>query len=105
VARYFALLILTSLFAVAGYFLFGTVVAIYAGLWLHNEKMYFAQGTPAHVFGTAGATAGALLAWGIWRLQLAFISQKRPYVAAVLAVIGLALVLASIATIALVLQR
>jgi len=56
------------LLAVIGYFVFGVVVAIYAGLWLHDEKMYFAQGWRAQVFGAVGALSGAGVAWIIGRL-------------------------------------
>jgi membrane protein DedA with SNARE-associated domain len=56
------------LLAVIGYFFFGVVVAIHAGLWLHDEKMYFAQGWPAQVFGAVGAILGVGLGWGIGRL-------------------------------------
>jgi hypothetical protein len=66
--RYLSLLVLALPLAVLGYFFFGIVVAIYAGLWLHDDKMYYAQGLPAHLFGAVGAAFGALIAWGIWRL-------------------------------------
>ena len=71
VIRYLALLVLSLALAVVGYFLFGIVVTIYAGLWLHDEKMYYAQGLPAQLFGAAGVAVGLFLAWGIWRLALA----------------------------------
>jgi hypothetical protein len=68
--RHLALLLLSLFLATVGYFVFGIVVAIYAGLWLHDEKMYYAQGLPAHVFGATGAALGVLLAWAVWRLAL-----------------------------------
>lgn len=76
--RYLALLVLSLFLAVVGYFLFGIVVAIYAGLWLHDEKMYYAQGVPAHVFGATGAAIGVLLAWLIWRLGLTALGRRSP---------------------------
>jgi hypothetical protein len=60
--------LLAVVLATLGYFISGIVIAIYAGLWLHNEKMYYAQGIPAQLFGAAGAMAGLLVACGIWRL-------------------------------------
>lgn len=65
--RYLIRSVLTLFLATVGYFVFGIVVAIYAGLWLHNEKMYFAQGRSAHLFGATGAAIGVSLAWMIWR--------------------------------------
>jgi hypothetical protein len=56
------------LLGVIGYCFFGVVVAIHAGLWLHDEKMYFAQGWRAQVFGAVGALLGAGISWGIGRL-------------------------------------
>jgi hypothetical protein len=67
--RYLILAVFSLFLAVVGYFSFGTVVAIYAGLWLHDEKMYYAQGLSAHLFGATGAALGILLAWFIWRLH------------------------------------
>jgi hypothetical protein len=32
---------------ILGYFFSGIVIAIYAGIWLHHEKMYYALGVPA----------------------------------------------------------
>jgi len=58
------------LLAVIGYFFFGIVVAIYAGLWLHDEKMYFAQGWRAQVLGAVGALLGVGLGWVIRGLTL-----------------------------------
>ncbi len=69
--RYLGLLILALVLAVVGYFFFGIVVAIYVGLWLHDEKMYYAQGFSAQLFGTTGAAVGVTLAWVIWRLGVA----------------------------------
>jgi hypothetical protein len=60
--------VLSLVFAVVGYFVFGIVVAIYAGLWLHDEKMYYAQGLPAQLFGATGVAIGVFLAWGICQL-------------------------------------
>jgi hypothetical protein len=74
--RYLALLVLSLFLAVVGYFLFGVVVAIYAGLWLHDEKMYYAQGFPAQLFGATGAVLGVLLAWVIWRLGRAALGRR-----------------------------
>jgi hypothetical protein len=68
VMRHLILLMLSLALAVVGYFLFGIVVAIYVGLWLHDEKMHYAQGLSAHVLGATGAALGGLLAWVIWRL-------------------------------------
>jgi hypothetical protein len=66
-SRYLALLVLSLFLAVVGYLVFGIVVAIYAGLWLHDEKMYYARGLSAHLFGATGAAVGVLLAWAVWR--------------------------------------
>jgi hypothetical protein len=76
--RYLALLVLSLVLAIVGYFLFAIVVAIYAGLWLHDEKMYYEQGLPAHLFGATGAALGVLLAWVLWRLGLAALSWRSP---------------------------
>jgi hypothetical protein len=57
--------------AIAGYFFVGIVVAIYTGLLLHNEKMYFAQGAWAQMFGGFGALCGIALTWGLYRLTTA----------------------------------
>jgi hypothetical protein len=73
--RYVTLLVLSVALAVLGYFLFGVVVAIYVGLWLHDEKMYYAQGLSAHLFGATGSAIGALLAWAIWRLGVAVFAR------------------------------
>lgn len=67
---YLILSLLTLIFVVAGYFFFGIVIAISAGLWLHAEKMYYAQGLSAHLFGATGAAIGAALSWTIWRRSL-----------------------------------
>jgi hypothetical protein len=56
--RTVALSILSLILAMVGYFFFAIVVAIYAGLWLCDEKMYFAQGVWAQIFGVTG---------GAWR--------------------------------------
>jgi hypothetical protein len=69
--RYLALVALALPLAVIGFFLFATLVAIYAGLWLHDEKMYYAQGLASHLFGATGAVIGLLLAWLIWRVTIA----------------------------------
>ena len=76
--RYAALLVLSLSLAVVGYFLFGIVVAIHAGLWLHGEKMSYAQGLPAHLFGATGAALGLLLARLIWRLGLLALGRHGP---------------------------
>jgi formate-dependent nitrite reductase membrane component NrfD len=70
--------LLAGVLAVLGYFFFGIVVAIYAGLWLHHEKMFYAQGIPAQLFGAAGAAAGVFLAWLIWRLSTRTARSARP---------------------------
>jgi hypothetical protein len=70
------LLVLALPMAVVGYFFFGIVVAIYAGLWLHSDKMYYAQGLPAHLFGAVGAAVGVLLAWTISRLVGALVNRR-----------------------------
>ena len=75
--RYMALLILALLLAVVGYFFFAIVVAIYAGLWLHDEKMYYAQDPWCHLFGAVGAALGVLLAWVAWRMALAIVGRTR----------------------------
>jgi hypothetical protein len=72
-----ALAVLSLCLAVVGYFFFGIVVAIYAGLWLHDEKMYYAQGLSSHLFGATGAALGILLAWFIWRLGLLALGRHR----------------------------
>jgi hypothetical protein len=77
--RHFSLLVLSLLLAVLGYFFFGIVVAIYAGLWLHDEKMYYAQGVRGQWFGASGAALGVLLAWAIWRLGVATFSRRNPH--------------------------
>ena len=71
--RYVVLLVLALFLAVVGYVLFAIVVAISAGLLLHDEKMYYAQGHPAQLFGATGALLGAVLAWAVWRLGLALL--------------------------------
>jgi hypothetical protein len=76
--RYLTLAVLSLVLAVAGYFVFGVVVAIGVGLWLHDEKMYYAQGLSAQLFGATGAVFGVLLACVIWRLGLAALGQRRP---------------------------
>ena len=75
--RHLTLALLTVLFAVVGYFLFAIVVALYTGLWLHDEKMYYAQGVPAHIFGATGAVVFACLAWVVWRLAQALWPRGR----------------------------
>jgi len=76
--RYLALLAVALVFAAAGYFLFGAVVAIHAGLWLHGVKMYYAQGFLAQLFGATGAVLGVLLAWGVWRPGVAALGRRVP---------------------------
>ncbi|MDX1964695.1 MAG: hypothetical protein SFX18_16215 [Pirellulales bacterium] len=61
-------LLLAALLAVAGYFFFGIVVAIYVSVILTNDKMTFAQGVWAHVFGGAGALCGLAMAWLLHKL-------------------------------------
>jgi hypothetical protein len=78
--RLLSLLMLSLLLAVVGYFFFGIVVAIYAGLWLFDEKMVFAQGASAQVFGATGAAIGVFLAWVIWRLALTALAWLGPAV-------------------------
>jgi hypothetical protein len=65
------LIVLALFFAVLGYFLFAIVIAIHAGLMLHDEKMYYAQGLSAQLFGATGALLGVGLAGAVWRLGLA----------------------------------
>src|SRR5262249_14917474 len=65
--RSLALVALSLILAAVGYF-FAIVVGIYAGLWLHDEKMYYAQGPWWHAFGAVGAALGVLLAWAAWRV-------------------------------------
>jgi hypothetical protein len=55
--RHVVLLVLALLLAVGGYFLFAVVIAIYAGLLLHDEKMYYAQRLSAQLFGASGITS------------------------------------------------
>lgn len=76
--RYLTLLVLSLVLAVVGYVFFGIVAALYAGLWLHDEKMYYAQGFSAHLFGATGAVVGVLLAWAVWRLGLAAAGRRDP---------------------------
>jgi hypothetical protein len=71
--RFLVLLILALLFAVVGYVFFAIVVAIYTGLLLHGEKMYYAQGLAAQLFGGTGALLGVALAGLIWRLGIALL--------------------------------
>jgi hypothetical protein len=73
--RHVVLLVLALLLAVVGYFLFGIVVTIYTGLLLHGEKMYYAQGLPAQLFGATGALLGVGVAWAVWRLGLALLGR------------------------------
>ena len=73
--RYFFLVVLLLLFAVLGYFFFAIVVAIYAGLWLTGEKMYFEIGIAPHLFGAAGAAFGVGIAWAVWRLGRLILRQ------------------------------
>jgi hypothetical protein len=75
--RYLTLLALALPLAVAGYFFFGIVAAIYAGLWIHDEKMYFAQGLSAQLFGATGAVFGMAIAWAVWRVALAAFARRR----------------------------
>jgi hypothetical protein len=56
--------------AVIGYFVFEIVVAVYAGIWLYDENMYFAQGWRAQVLGGVGALVGVDLGWVIRGLTL-----------------------------------
>jgi hypothetical protein len=66
-----------SLFlAVVGYFFFAIVIAIHAGLWLHDDKMYFEMAPACHVFGATGAAVGVLVAWTLWRLALAVFGRR-----------------------------
>ncbi|MBM3977606.1 MAG: hypothetical protein FJ299_11525 [Planctomycetes bacterium] len=53
--------------AILGYFFFGIVVAIYAGIWFYGDKMALAQGPVVHVIGACGALLGLALAWLITR--------------------------------------
>ncbi|MBX7106388.1 MAG: hypothetical protein K1X57_20085, partial [Gemmataceae bacterium] len=39
------------------------------------EKMYYAQGLTAHLFGAIGSAIGVLLAWAIWRLGVVAIAR------------------------------
>jgi hypothetical protein len=66
--RSLAQLALSLLLAVGGYFFFAIVIAVYAGLWLHGEKMYYAREPWCHVFGGVGAALGLLLAWAVARV-------------------------------------
>ncbi len=68
--RFLILPVMVLCLAVVGYFFFGVVVAIYTGLWLHDEKMYFAQGLSVHLFGATGAVMGLISGWGIWRIAI-----------------------------------
>ena len=74
--RHFFLFVLSLLFAIVGYFFFAIVVAIYAGLWLTGEKMYFEIGIAPHVFGVVGAIIGIGLAWAAWRLGRVLFRQR-----------------------------
>jgi nucleoside recognition membrane protein YjiH len=71
VLRYAALMALSLVLAVVGYFFFAIVIAIHAGLWLHDDKMYFEMAPACHVFGATGAAVGVLVAWMLWRVALA----------------------------------
>lgn len=73
--RYVALIALSLVLAVVGYFLFAIVIAIHAGLWLHDDKMYFEMAPACHVFGATGAAVGVLAAWTLWRLALAVLGR------------------------------
>jgi hypothetical protein len=73
--RYLVLAALSLLLSVAGYFFFAIVVAIYAGLWVHDEKMYYAQAPWCHLFGAIGVLIGILLAWVVWRLGVAALGR------------------------------
>jgi hypothetical protein len=75
--RHMVLLLMAATLAVGGYFFAAIVVAIYAGLWLHGEKMYFAQGLSAQIFGVAGAVAGAGVAWLIWWCALIIAGRNK----------------------------
>jgi hypothetical protein len=74
--RHLILLILSLALAVVGCFFFGIVVAIYVGLLLHDEKMYYAHGLSARLFGATGAAVGVLLAWVICRLGVATLARS-----------------------------
>ena len=76
--RSLGLLFLSLFLAAAGYFFFGIVVAIYAGLWLFDEKMYFAQGAWAQLFGATGAALGVLVAWVFWLMGRAVLRRHPP---------------------------
>ena len=69
--RFATLIALSLVLAVVGYFFFAIVIAIHAGLWLHDDKMYFEMAPACHVFGATGAAVGVLVAWTLWRLALA----------------------------------
>jgi hypothetical protein len=75
--RYVVLVVLAPLLAVAGYLFFAIVVAIYFGLWLQDEKMYYAQYPWYHLFGAVGAMLGVLLGWVAWRMALAIVGRTR----------------------------
>jgi hypothetical protein len=67
VLRYLMLTTLGLLLSVAGYIFFAVVVAIYVGLWLQADKMYYARYPWYHLFGAVGAALGLLLTWVAWR--------------------------------------
>jgi uncharacterized membrane protein len=68
VLRYLMLTILGLLLSAAGYIFFAVVVAIYVGLWLQADKMYYAQYPWYHLFGAVGAALGMLFTWVAWRM-------------------------------------
>jgi hypothetical protein len=68
ILRYLMLNILGLLLSAAGYIFFAVVVAIYAGIWLQADKMYYARYPWYHLFGAVGAALGMLLTWVAWRM-------------------------------------